>query len=145
MHPACKKNSDGVLVWLSVWSKVQTCIWPSWCHWHSLSLASVKSRLILPFWYRLIWIVLDKGPLNVCVCVCVVVVICCNSSAECKITLHFFKIKINSMHLSPLTVSSSCARNVDSGGRMGSEFSCETGADVKSHTDTAPFWLPDSR
>ena len=27
-HPACKKLSDGVLVWLSVWSKVQTCIWP---------------------------------------------------------------------------------------------------------------------
>jgi len=28
-HPACKKLSDGVLVWLSVWGKVQTCIWPS--------------------------------------------------------------------------------------------------------------------
>jgi len=28
-HPACKKLSGGVLVWLSVWSKVQTCIWPS--------------------------------------------------------------------------------------------------------------------
>jgi len=27
-HPACKK-SDGVLAWLSVWSEVQTCIWPS--------------------------------------------------------------------------------------------------------------------
>ena len=27
-HPACKKQSGGVLVWLSVWSKVQTCIWP---------------------------------------------------------------------------------------------------------------------
>jgi len=25
-HPACKKQTDGVLVWLSVWSKVQTCI-----------------------------------------------------------------------------------------------------------------------
>ena len=25
-HPACKKLSGGVLVWLSVWSKVQTCI-----------------------------------------------------------------------------------------------------------------------
>jgi len=23
-HPACKKQSGGVLVWLSVWSKVQT-------------------------------------------------------------------------------------------------------------------------
>jgi len=27
-HPACK-NSGGVLAWLSVWSEVQTCIWPS--------------------------------------------------------------------------------------------------------------------
>ena len=49
-HPACKKLSGGVLVWLSVWIEVQTCIWPSWCHWHSLSLAWVKSRLVLPFW-----------------------------------------------------------------------------------------------
>ena len=43
-------------------------IWPSWCHC-SLSLASVKSRLVLPFWYRLIQVVPDKGPLNGCVCV----------------------------------------------------------------------------
>ena len=28
-HPACKKLRGGVLVWLSVWSKMQTCIWPS--------------------------------------------------------------------------------------------------------------------
>ena len=28
-HPACKTLSGGVLAWLSVWSKVQTCIWPS--------------------------------------------------------------------------------------------------------------------
>ena len=28
-HPACKKLSDGVLAWLSVWSEVQTCILPS--------------------------------------------------------------------------------------------------------------------
>ena len=59
-HPACKKLSGGVLAWLSVWSEVHTCIRPSWCLCHSLSLASVKSRLVLPFWYRLTWIVLDK-------------------------------------------------------------------------------------
>ena len=70
-HPACKKLSGGVLAWLSVWSEVQTCIWPSWYHCHSLSLASVKSRLVLPFWYRLTRVVLDKEPLNGCVCVCV--------------------------------------------------------------------------
>jgi len=28
-HPACKKLSGGVLAWLSVWGKVQICIWPS--------------------------------------------------------------------------------------------------------------------
>jgi len=28
--------------------------------------------LVLPFWYRLTWVVPDKGPLNGCVCVCVV-------------------------------------------------------------------------
>ena len=52
-HPACKKLSGVVLALLSVWSEVQTCIWSSWCHCYSLSLASVKSRLVLPFWYRL--------------------------------------------------------------------------------------------
>ena len=62
-HPACKKLSGGLLAWLSVWSEVQTCIWPSWCHCHSLSLASVKSRLVLPFCYRLTRV----GPLNGCV------------------------------------------------------------------------------
>ena len=46
-HPACKKQSGGVL---------------------ALSLASVESRLVLPFWYRLTQVVPDKGPLNrVCV------------------------------------------------------------------------------
>jgi len=40
-HPACKKLSGGVLACLSDWSAVQTCLWPSWCHCHSLSLASV--------------------------------------------------------------------------------------------------------
>jgi len=66
-----KKLSGGVLPWLSVWSEVQTCICTSWCHCHSLSLVSVKSRLVLPFWYRLTWVVLEKGPLNGWKCVCV--------------------------------------------------------------------------
>ena len=75
-HPACKKQSGGVLVWLSVWCEVQTCMWPSWCHCHSLSLAPVKSRLVLPFWYRLTQVVLEKRPLNACCCCCVVVKQC---------------------------------------------------------------------
>ena len=66
-----KKLSGGMLVWSSVWSEVQTCTRRSWCHCHSLSLASVRSRLVLPFWYRLTRVVPDKGPLNGCVCVCV--------------------------------------------------------------------------
>jgi len=33
-----------------------------------MSLASVKSRLVLP--YRLTWVVPEKGPINGCVCVC---------------------------------------------------------------------------
>ena len=69
-HPACTKLSGGVLAWLSVWSEVHTCIWPRWCHCHSLSLASVKSRLVLPFWYRPNQVVSENGRLTgVCVCV----------------------------------------------------------------------------
>ena len=69
-HPDCKNLSGGVLAWLCVWNEVQTCIWPSWCHCHSLSLASVKSRLFLPFLYRLIRVVMEKGLLNGCLYVC---------------------------------------------------------------------------
>ena len=88
-HPACKKLSGEVLVWLSVWSKVQTCIWPSWCHCHSLSLAPVKSRLVLPSWYWLTRVVPEKGPLNGCVCVCVWV----TTVASCLSNLrHFSRI-----------------------------------------------------
>ena len=60
-----------MLAWLSVWCEMQTCIRPCWCHYHSLSLASVKSRLVLPFWYWLARVVPDREPLNGCVCVCV--------------------------------------------------------------------------
>ena len=48
-HLACKKLSGGVLAWLSVWSEVQTCLWPSWCHCHSLSLASCFSKIRIGF------------------------------------------------------------------------------------------------
>jgi len=66
-HPAHKKLSDEVLVWLSVWSKVQMiCIWSTWCHCHPSSLVSVKSRMVLSFWYQLTQVVLEKRPLNGC-------------------------------------------------------------------------------
>ena len=78
-HLACIKLSGEVLAWLSVWGKVQICIWPSWCHCHSLSLDSVKSRLILPFWYQLTRAVPDKGPLNGCCCHCCCCLMCIRS------------------------------------------------------------------
>ena len=64
------KLSDEVLMWLSVWNKVQiVCIWSSWCLCHTKtpsSLASFESRLVLPFWYQLTQIVLEKRSLNGC-------------------------------------------------------------------------------
>ena len=61
-----------MLVWLSVWSEMQiVCI----MHMVQLmplhpktpsSLASFKSRLVLPFWYLLKQVVLEKIPLNGC-------------------------------------------------------------------------------
>jgi len=44
-------------------------IWSSWCHCHPeipSSSASVKYRPVLPFWYRLTHVVLEKRPLNGC-------------------------------------------------------------------------------
>ena len=71
-HPACKKTEWWVVGMVVSGATVnQTCIWRSWCHCRSLSLVSVKSRLVLPFWYWLTWVVLDKGLLNGCVCACV--------------------------------------------------------------------------
>ena len=46
---------------------------------------SAIAELLVPFWYRLTRVVLDKGPLNGCVCVCVracvraCVCVCCYS------------------------------------------------------------------
>jgi len=47
-HRACKKLNGGMLAWLSVWGEVKICVWPSWCHCHSLSLAPVN-----PDWFYL--------------------------------------------------------------------------------------------
>ena len=66
-----QKLSGEVLVWLSIWSEMQiVCIWSSWCHCirkPPSSLVSFKSRLDLPFWYRLTQAVLEKRPLNGCI------------------------------------------------------------------------------
>jgi len=85
-----KKLSVEVLASLSVWLEVQICIWPSWCHCHPMSLASVKSRSVL----------VTAHPGNpehspeghkrmyVCVCECV----CLNISNH---TLHMFSLYLN--------------------------------------------------
>ena len=70
-HTVCKKLSGGVLAWLSAWSEMQTCIWPNRCQCHSLSLASVKSRL---FYLSVLAHPGSPGQRavkRVCVCVCV--------------------------------------------------------------------------
>jgi len=41
-----KKLSGRMLAWLCVLIMVQICIWPNWCHCHSLSLAPVN-----PDWF----------------------------------------------------------------------------------------------
>ena len=67
-HPACKKTEwwgAGMVICLERDADLHMA------HCHSLTLASVKSRLVLPFWYRLIRVVPDKWPLNMCVCVVV--------------------------------------------------------------------------
>ena len=117
-HPACKKTEWWGAGVVSVWSKEQTCMWPSWCHCHSLSLASVKSRLVLPFWYQHTQVVLEKGPLNGCVCVCVLWLtwclcvavqlfvrvgkVCCTTSL-----MHVFIFTTLSLHLHIFVVISS--------------------------------------
>ena len=117
-HPACKKQSGGVLAWLSVWSEVQTCIWPSWCHCDILSCFSkiqigfVSSGALnstptnLPFWYRLTRVVPEKGPLNVCVCVCV-----CAFFA----TSYFALLSRNWLHLMCHFICAKCCQNMFSG------------------------------
>jgi len=49
-HPACKKLSDEVLTWLSVWSEMQViCIWSSWCHRHPVISRFITIQISLIF------------------------------------------------------------------------------------------------
>jgi len=61
---ACKKLSGGVLAWFLSGARSDLHM----AQLMPLSLASVKSRLLLPFWYRLTWVVPDKGLFSVRVC-----------------------------------------------------------------------------
>jgi len=64
------KLSDGVLVWLSVWSEVKVvCIWSSWYHCypkthHLLPHLNPDQFYPVPFWYQLTQVVLEKRPLD---------------------------------------------------------------------------------
>jgi len=64
-HPACKKTEwwgAGVVICLERGADLHMAqLMPL-----PLSLASVKSRLVLPFWYRLTQVVPDNGPINGC-------------------------------------------------------------------------------
>ena len=66
-HPACKNLSSGVLAWLFSGARCRLAYGPADAtatHY----LVSLKSRLVLPFWYRLTGVVPDKGPSNESVC-----------------------------------------------------------------------------
>ena len=71
-HLACKNWMVGC--WCGYLSGARcrmqiVCIWSSWCHCLPKtlsSLASFKSRLVLPFWHQLTQVVLEKRPLNGC-------------------------------------------------------------------------------
>ena len=83
-----RKGIRPVKTWVVIClEQVQTCIGPSGCHCHSLSLASVKSILVLPFWCRLIRVVLDKGLLNGCV------FILCYSASHTVVTSEALSVK----------------------------------------------------
>ena len=69
---------------------MQTCIWPTWCHCHSLSLhspVSVKSRLVLPFLSRLTRVVPIKRSLNGCLCVRIqlFIIVCYITCQQCPL------------------------------------------------------------
>ena len=63
-HPACKKTE-----WWGAGARCRLAYGPADATTTHCLFASVKSRLVVPFLYRLSWVVLDKGPLNGCVCV----------------------------------------------------------------------------
>jgi len=71
-HPACKNWVVGCWHGYLYGARCRLAYGPADAN-ATHSLASAKSRLVLPFWYRLTRVVLDKGLLNVCECVCLTV------------------------------------------------------------------------
>jgi len=81
-----------MLAWLCVWVKVQICIWPRWCHCHSLFLAAVNpdwfTFLVLAFCCWLTQVVLDKiqegRKMVVCMYLCMYVTAWLTANASCN-------------------------------------------------------------
>jgi len=75
-HPACKKLSGEVLAWLSVWSEVQTCIWPNLM---PLPLA-IACFIKIQIGFTFLVLAHPGSPRQRAVkrvCVCVSVAVCC--------------------------------------------------------------------
>ena len=76
-HPACKKRVAGCWHGCLSGARCRLAYGPADATaTYSPSLASVKSRLVLPFWYQLTRVVPEKGPLNGCVCMCCNITVC---------------------------------------------------------------------
>ena len=132
-----KKLSDGVLAWLSVCSEVQTCIWPSWCHCHSLSLASVKSRLVLYF-----LVLADPGSPGQRAVKQVCVYWCCPRSIRSRIYVMDGRPSVCLSIHSPV-----CLPSIDSsngGLRVCCWAPCgqEISASIQQHIPSASYWKP---
>ena len=69
-HPACKNRVVGCWRGYLSGARCRFAYGPADATATHLSLAPVKSRLVLPFWYRLTWVVPEKRPLNGCCCCC---------------------------------------------------------------------------
>ena len=69
-HPACKKWFVGCWHGYLSGARCRLAYSPADATATQRLFASVKSRLVLSFWYRLTRVVLKKGPINGCVCVC---------------------------------------------------------------------------
>jgi len=83
------------VAWLSFWGEVQICIWPSWCHCHSLSLASVKSRLVLVLAHPCNPGQSPEGcKTGVCLCVCVCQVLWAKCLVHCWVRFHITVIAL---------------------------------------------------
>ena len=89
------------MTWVSIWS--------SWCHCHPktpTSLASFKSTLVLPSWYRLTQVILEKRPKNRCSTVVVVVHFIASRNFKAKSTAnrHLLTTAVESIAVAALPV-----------------------------------------